>query len=236
MKRLFLLLVAAVMTMTTYAQRQCDVEIYGGVVGDTIYVDPSGLQPTYYSLYMRNNGPDTIKSDEVLNLMTPFLANGARLVLSGFDIEPGVIIEVPDTFYYTTDPAPGEYKTCDTLWLMGNGIDPVIDPDLTNNKNCRTFTVIHRTTSVPELQGSGMLGIRPNPASGRIVLDFITRNNREVRAVVYDLSGRIVLGKDYRQPDGRRQYDLDISSLSPGAYFLTISQAGYRSTGKFVKQ
>ena len=81
------------------------------------------------------------------------------------------------------------------------------------------------------------LGISPNPASAAVDVDFTATSNSMIVARVYDLTGRVVLSKDYHKPAiGEKGFKLDIAALDNGTYFIEIRQDEYKAVGKLLKQ
>lgn len=74
------------------------------------------------------------------------------------------------------------------------------------------------------------LNVYPNPASETVTVT----SQENVRVSIYDLTGRELLkGKE----GFRKNHELPVSGLKPGAYFLKISTPGFRSAGRtFIVQ
>lgn len=244
MKNCFFLLCMVVLCTSVSAQRYCDLEVIGGVTGTTIHIDPAGATPTYFDLYFRNNGADTLKKTDTVYFFSDFLTGGGRAFISPVTLTPGAEINIKDTFYFETGPAEGNYKLCDSVWSTSIVSDLAIDTVVLNNKNCRTLNVVKvkpsgiaEASATPGKGGSGILQISPNPASQIVSLNFVAGNSGEVGSSVYDVSGRLVLQHNYGPSSGgQSEYQLDVSPLQPGIYFITIRQEGLQLSGKLIRQ
>ncbi|MBL8000109.1 MAG: T9SS type A sorting domain-containing protein, partial [Candidatus Kapabacteria bacterium] len=84
-----------------------------------------------------------------------------------------------------------------------------------------------------------LLSVGPNPADQRTTLRFMLDNERTVAIAVYDISGARVMeladGQQYQR--GETTVALDVSSLSSGAYFVSIiSNRGEQATQRLIIQ
>ncbi|HTN18596.1 MAG TPA: T9SS type A sorting domain-containing protein [Chitinophagaceae bacterium] len=244
MKNCFFSLLMTMLCTSVSAQRYCDLEVTGGVTGTTIHIDPAGATPTYFDISFRNNGADTLKETDTVYFFSDLLTGRGHAYISPVILDPGGEINIKDTFYFETGPAEGNYKFCDSVWATSMASDLAIDTVVLNNKNCQTLKVVYKKPTAigdqmpgPVTEKANSLGIRPNPASLSVELDFIARNNEAVRAEVYDVSGRLVLSHSYDPSfNGQSGYTLDVRSLQPGAYFVSMKQEGLQVNGKLIKQ
>jgi hypothetical protein len=71
----------------------------------------------------------------------------------------------------------------------------------------------------------------PNPAASHIQLGFA--NDKTAKDIkIMDALGRVVIQLESRE----QEIDIPISSLSPGIYFVTVSQENNQSARKLIKQ
>lgn len=244
MKNCFFSLLMTMLCTSTFAQRYCDLEVIGGVTGTTIYIDPAGATPTYFDISFRNNGADTLKETDTVYFFSDLLTGGGHAFISPVILDPGGEINIKDTFYFETGPAEGNYKFCDSVWFTSLVSDLAIDTVVRNNKNCQVLNVVKvKPSGIAEVSatqgkgGTGILQISPNPASQIVSLDFVATNSGEVESSVYDVSGRLVLQHNYGPSSGGQSgYQLDVSPLQPGIYFITIRQEGLQLSGKLIRQ
>ena len=242
MKNCFFLVLMTMFCTNITAQRYCDLEVYGGVSGTTINIDPGGTTPTYIDLYFRNNGADTLKETDTVYFFSDFLTGGSHVFISPVLLIPGGEINIKDTFYFKSGPPDSSiFNLCDSVWFTSLASDPGVDTVIANNRNCKTLQVIYNKTSAISEQflsdKTKTLLIRPNPASALIELDFTARNNEMLQVEVYDISGRIVLTHSYgRSFQTQSGYMLDVSTLQSGAYFISVQQDGLQLIGKLLKQ
>jgi hypothetical protein len=234
---------AMLLTTSVSAQRYCDMQVSGGITSTTITIDPSGATPTYYEILFTNNGLDTLKETDTIFFSSIYLTGGSAGYISPVLLDPGGSISINDTSYFKTGPVDGPYKFCDSVWVTSIASDVAMDTVLPNNYNCQTVPVVTKTTSVADVftdaskEKTGSLTITPNPAGQLINVDFVARNKTEVVAEIYDLSGRMIISHRYGYPyTGQSGYSLDITSLQPGLYFITMKQEGVNMSGKLFKQ
>lgn len=94
------------------------------------------------------------------------------------------------------------------------------------------------TTSINELRNISRFRIYPNPANNIIQIEFDSKLNSSIKCTVTDLAGRICKSEELKKPENASSNNtLDVSSLKPGIYFISIVENGKTtSTNKFVKQ
>lgn len=78
-------------------------------------------------------------------------------------------------------------------------------------------------------------GIYPNPVSDKAEIQYTLKYNANVKILVTDLSGREVtlLANDY-QSKGDHRVSLNVSGMSPGAYFCRVETNGTVETKKII--
>jgi hypothetical protein len=78
--------------------------------------------------------------------------------------------------------------------------------------------------------------VYPNPAKDVLNVSMPVNSNKLVRLLVTDVAGRIVISQAVQGIKSERNYQLDISQLNPGTYFLKLTGYDKEHTGiKFVK-
>jgi hypothetical protein len=77
--------------------------------------------------------------------------------------------------------------------------------------------------------------IRPNPSNDKVFVEYLAGSLADARIQVYDVSGQMLHHFSARSLSGG--FELDISDLSEGFYFVTITDTGTGAvrTGKLVK-
>lgn len=75
----------------------------------------------------------------------------------------------------------------------------------------------------------------PNPASSgeMINIDVFMKNVADVQVQVYDLSGKVIIQQKFSSVSGLNTYDLDVSTLPPGMYLLSVN-GGYFSENQLI--
>ncbi|MBB4080830.1 alkaline phosphatase D [Lewinella aquimaris] len=93
------------------------------------------------------------------------------------------------------------------------------------------------STSVVQGSGIRLLSIYPNPVAHRLYVQYGLRVGGETRLRILDASGRTLgVPRVERQGAGLYTYDVEVSALPAGTYFLEISGAGGRVVQPFVRQ
>ncbi|MEL6842345.1 MAG: T9SS type A sorting domain-containing protein, partial [Bacteroidota bacterium] len=96
--------------------------------------------------------------------------------------------------------------------------------------SCGNMVASHevQTTSV---QITPELSLVPNPAKDLVSLRFKQKEARTIQLKVMNAMGQAVLQTRFAGQIGENQYDLNISDLAVGAYFVVIND-GYQTQTK----
>lgn len=88
------------------------------------------------------------------------------------------------------------------------------------------FLLIAFTAFSPPFSGEDPLHVYPNPAEDQVTIELETDLSATPDVKIFDLTGKVVLEPDDKQPIENSQYklSLDISSLRAGIYFIKITQ------------
>lgn len=79
--------------------------------------------------------------------------------------------------------------------------------------------------------------IFPNPAVNEVTINYKTDKIEKSVVDVFDVSGRIVLNKQFDYiPVGSHNYNIDISSIEKGVYLCRIKVGDNTETKKIIKQ
>ena len=106
--------------------------------------------------------------------------------------------------------------------FRGTGNQKIINLDFTDFK-----------VGTNDLEGTpSVLKLFPNPVKNSLSVDCQTETIGKVRAIMYDISGKIMLQKDFDSP----KFQLSTADLPNGLYFLMVRQGKQIYRGKFVKQ
>ena len=105
--------------------------------------------------------------------------------------------------------------------FRGTGNQKIINLDFTDFK-----------VGTNDLEGTpSVLKLFPNPVKNSLSVDCQTETIGKVRAIMYDISGKIMLQKDFDSP----KFQLSTADLADGLYFLMVRQGKQIYRGKFVK-
>lgn len=80
------------------------------------------------------------------------------------------------------------------------------------------------------------LSLYPNPSTGAITLTCISINSGKVQLMVYDIAGRLLFTKAEQAIKGVNTYQLNLSRLTFGNYYLQLNNGNQQQRAKFVIQ
>jgi PKD repeat protein len=91
-------------------------------------------------------------------------------------------------------------------------------------------------TSLFETATANKLVVMPNPANDRITISCDLTLDTSARLCLFDLSGRMVMEIDSAVPSGTYIKTVDITSLSPGTYVLSVFSNGVQTATRIIRQ
>ena len=124
----------------------------------------------------------------------------------------------------------GVYAICGSGSIVG-------ETYLQNNTYCRIYHGLKYVDAIEEKDYAILLlNIYPNPAQSKVTIDIETiKRNNVLFLNLYNSSGKEVKHIDISKPT--KTIDIDISSLSPGLYFIRLqNETEVLGSGKFIKE
>ena len=108
------------------------------------------------------------------------------------------------------------------------------NPDTLQLTGDTALTAHFAADSTPEVGITAVVGdsltVYPNPTRGKVT---VSSHEALVSATVTDMAGRVVLNNKFRN----NNYELDVSQLTAGAYFLTLTTAsGHEHTLRLIRE
>ena len=88
-------------------------------------------------------------------------------------------------------------------------------------------------TGVEDLAEKTMITVYPNPANEVVTVSFSEELFGEVQINVLDIRGRKLLTRNFQPRSGNQDFQVDVSSLVTGVYFLQVNQGGGMYTSNF---
>jgi len=148
----------------------------------------------------------------------------------------------------TFDLQPGEYATVTFAFVWARGadhLDSVVKlRELTQDLHESASTILApRSLKPPLFEGSPSDGQKfpfwvdepwPNPASYRLSLSYSLPLDGPVTVRIVDRLGRVRLVQEFNTSNGPDLINLDISSLSPGAYSISLDSRSHHADHSFV--
>lgn len=78
------------------------------------------------------------------------------------------------------------------------------------------------------------LALSPNPVASDLLVSYFAEKEQTSKISVIDQTGRVVLSKTTNTFEGRNSYQLDVTSLPPGLYILSVEGEQSRKVERFV--
>lgn len=92
-------------------------------------------------------------------------------------------------------------------------------------------------TSLRDLDnGSGSLGLFPNPASNQVSVTLDLSQPNMTHFEIYDMKGQLLSTEEVQLPSGLSEHQLDIASLSNGIYLVQVQSGASRLSQKLLIQ
>lgn len=84
-----------------------------------------------------------------------------------------------------------------------------------------------------EIDGES-LALSPNPATGNLFVSFFSERDQDNKIMVTDQTGRVILTQTTAAYQGRNSFQLDVTALPAGLYFLSVEGVQGRQMERFV--
>jgi hypothetical protein len=106
------------------------------------------------------------------------------------------------------------------------------EPVITNT----ALNTLGAPQSINNTQGShnNSFTIYPNPTAKMFYARLNGTNNVKANMKITDISGKVVIVRDLQLQTGMQNVPVDVATLSPGLYFVTINNNGDSETQKLV--
>jgi len=198
--------------MDLYFDRKQD---YSSYVEETFQVDPESVPPLVNNLRLVVNGneisryqPETLDSD-------PFQTEKINL-----DAYLGSIFEVCFEGMLHQSPALDDIGFGDRIYLDNIRFDGFVERPSTSQS--------------PE---SGIdYWYYPNPTEGNLKVALETDQEENYRLDIVETTGRLLKRYQFRTVEGINGINLDFSGLSPGIYFLRVSNGKEIEVSKIIRR
>ena len=230
--KLLIILLATQSLLTAQIARDIDLEVtfIKPDTNEIIYV------PTKYPLQfkVKNNGPDILKSGDILRFYTWNTDTGTRGAFKYFlsaNYQPGESFVVKHDIPINKDLDADFYRiglSCLIYNLSADSIKVEFTPKVINNRPDIIVKIRSNSISTNNYtQSNHNVYFHPNPA-----VDVLNLNQQFFSVIIYNTSGQKVLS--LRQPGST----LNISGLPQGLYFLeaTLPEGINKKQGMFIKQ
>jgi murein DD-endopeptidase MepM/ murein hydrolase activator NlpD len=125
------------------------------------------------------------------------------------------------------DPINTECARYPITWKTGNPSYPALSA-LSNEPVAEEITTTEKADIVSKLF------ISPNPSSGSISLKYYSIRAGKIDMVVYDKSGNAIFRKSDYAAAGNNGYNLNLSNLVGGSYYVELSNNNIKVREKFI--
>lgn len=78
------------------------------------------------------------------------------------------------------------------------------------------------------------LSVYPNPANNKVHLAFESQKQSTVLVGIYDLSGKLVIQKEFESQNGRSIIDLNVNNIENGSYIIMIHDGDKQLQSKLI--
>lgn len=76
----------------------------------------------------------------------------------------------------------------------------------------------------------------PNPANTAATISLELKKESDVQVAIYSINGTLITSKDYGKLSGTMLLPIDMSTFTPGMYFVDMTIDGKKSVKKLIKQ
>jgi len=90
-------------------------------------------------------------------------------------------------------------------------------------------------TGINEIGNITLDGVFPNPVTDKTVVRFTAGNNADMKMILTDMQGRVIISKNIAAVKGSNQIDINLSNNSAGVYQLSLTSNTSKKIVKLVK-
>lgn len=239
MKKIILMIVAASMSLATFAQRSCDLKmtLLTPAASATI-TSGSNIAPAFS---ITNLGPDAMAIGDTL--LAGLSVDGSAI--SGTTIVLIVNKSIAKDSFINLSYAPFSL----TFTSAANGVrnfcaaaqfamrtSVVADAATANNVSCNSVTLAGGSTGIGAINDiiASDINAYPNPASDKVNFDLIVDKAGLFTFEIFDITGKMVKSSEQSLSAGSQTVSFDLNGLSAGAYTSKISSENYSVITKFI--
>jgi len=132
--------------------------------------------------------------------------------------------------------APESGKGSVTFYSCGNGVNGNFST-IGDGAACSTLTLTEaETNSVFNLNSDALqLELSPNPAIDQLQVNIDTQLSDDFLLNVLNVNGQVIRSQAWPSTTGDSQVQLDVSQMTPGMYFIQLTNASYSTNSKWIK-
>lgn len=131
-------------------------------------------------------------------------------------------------WYFNGNPIPG--GTSQTLVASNSG-NYYVEVTYANGCTSTSPSLYHSMTAINKL-ALGDVKVYPNPAGSQINVSIDGSNSEDLELEIHDQTGRLISEQNF----GLTSFvSIDINSLNPGVYYITLRSGQLSGTVKFIK-
>lgn len=93
-----------------------------------------------------------------------------------------------------------------------------------------------KTITIENVKKAFSLKMFPNPAKDFVTFRATTNEKQAFNVTVTDVTGRVVIRRNYPVDSGNNEEQINISSLAKGVYFFTFDNGVHKTVEQFVRQ
>ena len=131
-----------------------------------------------------------------------------------------------NTFTFTL---PASYDDTQ-IHIVSMFIDPTGKID-----NAASIKIAEVTAGIDEYSDV-QSSLYPNPANTAATISLELKKESDVQVAIYSVNGTLITKKDYGKLSGTMLLPIDMSSFTPGMYFVDMTIDGKRSVKKLIKE
>lgn len=257
MKRLFFTLISlGMLTISASAQKDVDLQLkWNSPVTNGTYANLSNGDTLWTRVQIKNVGVDSITSSDT----TYFRMSGDLLGLTNevgvtyngtLTLYPGEIDTL--NIYAIKGTGTGQFNiptntnfpelyayivSRSGVWhndpgVTVTGTQASVGGDNMGTIENVTFGTVTGIGNVSGFEKTG-LSVYPNPTSGNLSFKY-EFSNTEATARITDLSGRVVLVKEYGKLSGSKELTINVAALTNGMYYLELVAGNNRAISKIT--
>ncbi|NOR86576.1 MAG: T9SS type A sorting domain-containing protein [Bacteroidales bacterium] len=179
---------------------------------------------------------ETPEDEEIVQITRPKLEWDKLADVDGYEVRFSANADMTDAEYFILPGATNDNMTLDELAIDSDYFWSVRAYKTTDTSAWADNFSFHIPWNIGlnEMQNISQLSIFPNPATTTVSIQFLAKENMELKVSISDILGKTITEKTMEISSGNFKTSFNVSEFNNGVYFIELQQGDRKNVLKFV--